>query len=95
MNARDILEGTLKDIEERVGFTFDEGRADLAALMETEAADLSTMSHEPGFDGAVIRSRDIIAMRAGLNASNVVAATKAESMGLIFSALRVAALFIA
>ena len=97
MDTKQVFEDLIAAELDELGATIDVERAELAQAM-TESADrlaAAAATNDPGFDRMLKLERNTIAMSAGLAASDAARATDARLVGMIGTALRIAAIAIA
>lgn len=85
------FKGLLTDTFESVGREFTGDLEELASYMTERAEHLAAISHEPGFNEAVLVERDNVAVKAGILASRAADLADQRIIGVIQGAIRIAA----
>lgn len=91
MDAQQIIQDAL----ERLQIGAEELREDLARHAADEAASLALIVEEPGFDEAVVASRDSLVLHAALSAVEAGEAVDREKLNQLAGILTAVALVIA
>lgn len=79
MSPQDLLRDALSETNVRLNMAKDEA----IQLVALEGARLAAASGEPGFDVVLRASRDVVAMKLGVNASLEARAADARIVGVI------------
>lgn len=90
MNARNLLE-TLRAASDRLEVDLEEASHHVRTVIVELTTDLSLAFGQPGFDEALVASRDTIMLEAGLEAVEISDEADAELRGIILGFLSAAA----
>jgi len=83
MNTEDLIRSTLEETGAELKISSDE----LVAYTIAQGARLSLASNEPGFDKALIATRNAIALKAGVSTTMVASAADSRLVGVISGVL--------
>ena len=92
MNWEEQFKLMLADAEKRTGVDLEKSKDELAKFMSERSLHLSTITAEPGFDRAVAREAQSVAMAAGLEVSDVSRGMDQRIFGMIAGGLRILAM---
>lgn len=88
---KEEFEQLFKDAAAETGIELAGSASTLAKFAADQAAGLSKIKGEAGFQDAVLAARDSVALKAGISASRAASAAEQRVVGIIQGSLRIAA----